>query len=141
MEFHNPPDAKEILTTLNNCENSEQAEEVISTTFPNWITMSFSKYSQDYPHLQNNWEFLCGKIGVSTQKIIIVKDITFDDNHTLLMQFCEYMTKHGYCVRREGEFFPCSVCGTALPCKEIYDNFKARKINIPETFQTKCLNC
>lgn len=121
--------------------SAENVERVIETYFPNWLVLSLTGYSKDYPHLHRNWETLCEKMNTTPQKIILVNDIVFGESPTTLNKICEYMTLHGYVVRRAGEFIACSVCEQAIPCIEIWSLLKEKGFPVPRTWSNKCTGC
>jgi len=140
-KFINPENGEEIIKELSESSDSKETEEIINTYFPGWLLYSMEEYSKDYPHLQVNWKYMAGQAKQTPQKIIIVADIKFDADHSVIMTVCEYMTRHGYCVRRLGEFFPCRGCNRAIPCVEIWKNLKDRKLPVPEVWSEKCTGC
>lgn len=130
-----------IIQKLLAVTTSTQAEEVINEACPNWLVYYFNAYSYDYPILTNNWKLVCEKMNTTPKHIILVEDIDFQDPPTLKDKLCDFMTSVGYCVRRSGEFVPCTVCQKAIPCKEIWLNLKSRGIQVPEEWSDKCLSC
>ena len=113
----------------------------IDNLFPGWLVISLNKYCSDYPHFQNNWEKICKLSGIEPNKIILVSDIFFDDDHKLMRLVCEHLTKHGCVVRRISEFVACEVCNAAIPCLEIYDQLRNRNIKTPKIWSRKCSEC
>lgn len=130
-----------IIEELKACKTQEESEGVINTYYPGWIVKSISSYSSDYSHLENNWNYMCGKFNTTPKSIILVKEIIFDDEHSLIMTICEIMTRIGFCVRRVGEFTECPGCGKAIPCVEIWANLKERKLPVPNKWSSKCQEC
>jgi len=126
---------------LKSSANSTEAENILKENIPDWLLYSMEAYSADYPTLQKNWEYLCGKIGNPPQKIVIVENVYFDDEHKVLMEICNFLTKNGYCIRRKDEYIPCEVCEKAVPCVEIYENLKRRGITVPDIWRKKCKEC
>jgi hypothetical protein len=131
----------EILSKLTSAKTVEEVETVIETYYPNWLVLSLNGYSNDYPHLQRNWEVLCQKMNTTPQKIILVDDIVFGEIPTTLNKICEFMTLHGYVVRRASEFIACSVCEKAIPCIEIWRLLVERRFPVPPRWSNICIQC
>ena len=130
-----------IIDKLTEAKTVEEVEKVIETYYPNWLVLSLDEYSTDYPHFQKNWVTLCDKMKTTPKKIILVSDIEFGDTPTVLNKICEFMTLHGYVVRRTSEFIACSVCEKAIPCIEIWSLLKEKGFPVPGTWENKCSNC
>jgi hypothetical protein len=126
---------------LKEAKTPEQMEKVIETYYPNWLVLSLEGYSNDYPHFQKNWETLCQKINTTPKKIVLVNNIEFKNDPTELNKICEFMTMHGYVVRRTNEFIACSVCEKAIPCIEIWTLLKEKRFPVPRTWSNKCSTC
>ncbi len=139
--FIDPPNKKEIIKKLHDLKEDAEFREYIDKILPNWLVYACDKYSKDYPHLQANWERICQMIKVKPQKIILTQDIIFDDDHEVVKEICEIMTKNGYVVRRSGEFIVCHVCMSAIPCKEVWHLLKEKKLPVPNTWSQKCRDC
>ncbi len=134
-------DAKgNILQKLQSVISPDEAYAIINEALPGWLNTSIESYSPDYPHLQSNWRIVCEHAKTTPKKIILVSDIDFE-NPGLKTKLCEYMTTNGYCVRRSGEFTPCTVCHRAIPYEEIWSQFKTRNLNVPDVWSNKCKNC
>jgi hypothetical protein len=128
----------EIIDKLNASTTVEEVERVIETYYPNWLVISLDAYSNDYPHLQKNWHLLCEKMNVQPQKIVLVNSIDFGDTPTTQNKICDFMTKHGYVVRRTSEFIACAVCEKAIPCLGIWNMLKHKKFPVPQTWSNTC---
>lgn len=112
----------------------------IKTVFPDWVKNELKEYCCDYPHLQTNWKFLCDKLQTSCKSIILVSDIDLDRTSEK-NKICEELTRNGFIVRRETEFFPCKVCNHAIPSFELWKNFKNKNLKVPESWSETCFNC
>lgn len=130
-----------ILSQLNEAKTVGEVTNLILQNFPNWLVYSVDDYSPDYPHLRKNWEHICKLAGTSPKKIVLVKDIVFDDDHKNINEVAEYMTRNGYVVRRTEEFIVCPTCEKAIPCKEIWQQFRNKGIRVPDQWSNKCRNC
>jgi len=131
----------EILDQLTSAQTIADAERVIERYYPNWLLLSLERYSEDYPHLQNNWLRLCQDMQTEPKKIVLVNEILFGDTPTTLNKICEFMTKKGYVVRRSNEFVACSVCERAIPCLEIWTFLKEKGFPVPSAWSNKCTSC
>lgn len=141
MDFKDRENDGKVIELINNSKDVNDAQNIIMEYYPGWLVDSFSCYSSDYPHLQENWEKICGMLGSTPVKIVIVSEIKFDSDHKTINSICNFMTKNGYCVRREGEFIPCDICHKAIPCEEIWNLLKSKKFPVPEVWSTKCTKC
>jgi hypothetical protein len=141
MNLSDPENVSEIINHVNDLKSPEEIQLYIQEKLPGWLIYSLMSYSKDYPHLQENWLKICEMSNTRPQKIVLVKDIIFDDNHTLLRHFCELMTRKGYVVRRIDEFIPCKKCMSAIPTFEVYDLLKSKNIKCPESWSDHCSGC
>ena len=142
MENKLTQENQEIIQKLGNAKTDLEFKDVLDNHFPGWFITSFDNYSKDYPHFQNNWEYICGQLGVKPKKIILVDAIDFDNEKSALINAVyEYCTRQGYIIRRQGEFIGCSVCYSAIPSKEIYPLLKEKKFIIPKVWSDRCVSC
>lgn len=142
--FFKDPDEislKGILDDLKNSKTTDEIQSTIEKSLPGWLIYSLDKYSDDYIHLQLNWENICEKLNTNPKKIIIVEDIYFDRDHLLINIFCERMTREGYVVRRKCELQKCTICNSAIPTFLLYENMKYNKIIVPIKWTRKCSKC
>lgn len=140
-QFIDPHNADEIIQQVLKLTEPKDIQEYIEKIYPQWLVFSLNKYSDDYPHLQHNWNKVCEMTNVEPQKIVLVKDIIFDDKHMVTCAFCEYMTKKGYAVRRMGEFIACPKCLSAIPCREVHELLKEKEMPVPNKWSNKCSTC
>jgi hypothetical protein len=141
--YVNPENYNEVVEEIKNAEKHDQVIEIINKTFPRWILGWPKRYCQDYPHFQNNWEFVCKKTGCSSLSVIIVDYVDFKSpQYKLIRMFCELLTLFGHSVRRKEEFIGCKVCGDAIPTQKVYKQLLERKVlNIPKVWSLRCKNC
>ena len=130
-----------IIYEITSSKNAYEAEKVIEKHLPGWLIVSLEDYSADYPHLKQNWKTICDQIGTTPKKIILVDNIPFDPEPTLINKICEYLTLQGYVVRISTQFVPCSVCEKAIPVEDIWRVFKEKGLSVPETWSRKCSGC
>ena len=136
--FTDPENVEALLEELKTANNTQ---EFIEHVFPGWLIVSLDGYSSDYPHLERNWKTLCSTLKLEPQKIVLVSTIEFTDNHRLLKEICEKMTRMGYCVRRAHEFIPCKVCEKAIPIREIHSLLLEKKMPVPKDWSDHCSSC
>lgn len=141
LQYYDTEHKDSILQTLNDCKTSAEIYSLINRTFPDWILKQTNEYSKDYPHLQANWKEVCKRASVTPESIVIVDYINFTDRHTVLKEFCEVMTKAGYCVRRREEFISCENCHRAIPVKALWEKFRSYNIPCPNNWSQTCRKC
>jgi len=139
--YIDPPDQKELITEFLSLETTDQIKDFINLHLPGWLIASTDRYTVDYPDLQKNWQHICDMNSVQPQKIVIVDDIIFDNDHSFMLFICEAMTRKGYVVRKKEELFGCEECGYAMPCKTIWRKFKDRGVDVPRVWKTICSVC
>ena len=136
-EYKDPENVQDIIEDLKNAPTAKELLQILEDTCPNWISGVYDSYCDNFPQLQKNWLFICDKCGVSPKKIILVKDINFDEEHILIRTFCEIMTNLGFCVRRDCEFVPCNrLCGRVIP-SQMMSQYLKRDIT-ESNFCKKC---
>lgn len=120
-----------------------------------WVCKILDRYSEDYPHLQKNWEKICKEVvKKETKKIILVNKIPVnkdDKDYEKISLICKELYEKGYIVRRDEEFIGCPVCQMAIPNENLYNklrdfkNIKDVKLpkyfSIPEYWSEKCVKC
>jgi hypothetical protein len=140
--YQDPVNVNELVEKVKDCETHDEIIKLINDTFPGWILGWPARYSVDYPHFQNNWEFVCKKSDNKTLSVIIVDHIVFNDpKFSLIKLFCELLTLFGHSVRRKEEFIGCKICGDAIPTQSVYNQLHERKINVPNCWMVKCQKC
>ena len=131
------PNDPTTFNEINQLPTMKDVFDLIKTKYPNWIVDLVNKYSDDYPHLQNNWQTLVNYSKTKIQKIVIVE--SFDNEEQL--SFAELLTRTGFIVRTKAELIPCSVCRSAIPSKTIYDKMKQHNMEFHFIWSNKCRNC
>jgi len=140
-QFVDPSNASlivEELTTLGTCKD---VLDKIKSVYPEWIVTYINNYSDDYPTLTRNWNFICSKAQTTPTKIIIVKHIKFDSFHVCVCAFAELLTIMGNCVRQEEDLGMCTVCGAAIPSQPMWQIMKEKGLDVPEVWSLKCKKC
>lgn len=140
--FEDPVNVDEIMQEILTCKTYGDIVAIILKIFPDWILGEIKQYSKDYPHLKNNWDYLCKRNKSEQLSILIVSKIFFNrPNHTLLNVFCELLTLFGHSVRRVHEFTPCKICGDGIPSKDFFTEFQDRKLIKISCWMLKCHGC
>ena len=141
--YTDPENHEEIVENIKKAETHDEVVKIINKTFPVWIIGWPKRYSDDYPHFQNNWKFVCNKAGCKPLSVIIVSIIEFKKpNYRLVRLFSELLTMFGHSVRRKEEFVGCKMCGDAIPTDSVYKQLVDRKVaNIPSCWMIKCKKC
>ena len=140
---------KVIIEDLAQSNNEDDIRKLTEKLLPGWFKYAFVDYSDDYPHMKENWYKMCENLNCKPQKIICVKEIPLkfnkdvDENFFEIQAVIEILIRKGYVVRRENELETCNVCKKALLPEKIYNEIKkVGKIdNLPKTWTNICLNC
>lgn len=142
-EYKDPEDISDIISKLESEDfvKEEYLREIIDSVFPGWILYFLDNYSEDYPHLQSNWEIMMQRYNMTRGKIVIVDYFIVDDNHKLIQLFGELYTRMGYIVRTKHEIFSCKLCSSAIPNEDIHMRMKAAKLKVPEVWLNCCQKC
>lgn len=139
--YSDPNNYSEKLEILYKLESKEEIKEYIDTILPGWFQGSAKEYSDDYPHLKKNWRTLCSMNGVTPQKILVVREIKFDDSHKMVQGVCDFLTKKGYVVRREGELVACEECGKVIPNAYVWKILRQKNLPCPRLWSPNCTRC
>lgn len=140
-KFIDPKNISDILEEIKNAPSMKDIYEIIEKVYPGWILMFLVKYSDDYNHIQRNWEYACKENKLNKGQIMIVDTLEFDDDHKLIQIFCEIYAKSGFMVRGKDELYPCEICDCAIPCEESYNIMKQKGLNVPEKWSNRCIKC
>lgn len=111
----------------------------LNTVLPGWVSHICESYSKDYSHLTRNWGVMCGKLGVSTQKILIVRTSQVD--HKDIPWCCEILTRLGWVVRRVEELTVCEKCNSAIPTESVWRHLRLKQLPSPSEWKNKCVDC
>ena len=131
------PNDTTSFNEINQLPTMKDVFDLIATKYPNWIVDLVDKYSDDYSHLQNNWQTLVNYSKTKMQKIVIVE--SFDNDEQL--SFAELLTYSGFIVRTKAELIPCLVCRNAIPSETIYNKMKQHNMEFNFSWSNKCRNC
>lgn len=141
MSFVDPENVSEIFEKIRNLPTLGDIRILIEEIFPNWIITSTNRFSDDYSHLNRNWETYCSSLQTSPKHIIIVEDLVYDKNHRVIQAFTELATKSGFCIRKKEDYGLCSSCCKCIPTRAMYDKFVEKNIPVPERWNGRCSNC
>ena len=141
-KLKDPDNKEEIKVKITQCPTLKEIIDLINNTFPEWIVTFLDKYSDDYFHLQENWNIITKKFNTNMKKIIIVEDIIDDEeDYELIQIFSDIFRKLGFIIRAKCEIVPCIVCKSAIPHKPSYDKMKELGLKVPDSWTNKCINC
>jgi len=140
-KYRDPRDAVDIIDKFKTLPTIGDVKLFADEIFPGWFISSINEYCADYPYLTDNWDTVCSLTGSKKAQIIIVDDIIDDQDHTIIKMFAECFTLSGFNVRTKNDYFECSNCGSAIPSFKLWETFKEKKLNVPETWAPTCKNC
>jgi hypothetical protein len=140
-DYQDPNNVEQIKNHIKTLQTLGEVKNYVQEIFPNWFVTIIDDYSDDYQHLKHNWQEVCNKIGCKKTSILIVDELSHEPNYSLILFLAELFTRSGFAVRRKSEFFPCEICGKALPSKYIWEIMKSNNFPIPENYLHKCSTC
>lgn len=134
------PEPPKWVLELVDSKQPEKMLDIVNTQFPNWITHVSSGYHLKYNMLNRNWNDICENLKCERQKILLVSTVpTKDDEDQQLaaeMAFaCDFLTQKGFVIRRDIEFLKCKNSDSVYPCKELYNEMRKGKINVPHVWE------
>lgn len=139
--FIDPENIDEIMEKIKTIPDLNGINDLIKKIYPDWVITFLDKYSNDYPHLEKNWDQVTKDNNITKSKIMIIDNIFKDDKHTLINIFTDIYTRSGFIVRTKFEIFPCQVCNAAIPNINFYNKMKELKLEVPDIWSDKCTNC
>jgi len=110
--------------------------QIINEGMPEWIIHACDDYAKDCDKLKRNWYLTCRKIGCPVAQVVIVRDMHFDNEHSLMKVICEVMTRCGYAVRDRDTICRCVGCGNATLTK-----LTREKFSLAEVLEEHCEDC
>lgn len=107
----------------------------IRLEYPNLLVYVMDRFSIDYDMFNKTWETLCLHHIPSqpTRKQILILS-SFENQ-----ELCDFLTEQGFCIRKEHEFQPCSVCGLAIATEKLHDFLKSRGFDLE--WSSHCSTC
>ena len=141
--YKDPENTEKIIQRIKVCPTMNEIHALVLEVFPKWIVGFMPKFSSDYQFLNESWEKVCCEIKVPQTQIMIVDALHPETStHNLVKNFAECFTRSGFCVRSKAEYVSCSVCGSAIPAKLMWNILKESHIeNIPSTWSNTCTIC
>lgn len=113
---------------------------VINEAFPSWIIGVTDRYSDNFNILNENWEAICKMCNSTRKKVIIVNYIDIlSDKQTCIRRISEILTRIGYSVRTNKDFYICNKCSLAIPCKQLEDLILLKYPNHIKKFDVCCI--
>jgi len=140
-EFIDPSNVDEIIERIKKCPTMKDVNDILYEIYPRWILIYLDKYSEDYPHLQSNWEKITEQQKIKKCQLVIVQKIINDDKYTLINTFAEIYTRAGFIIRTKDEIIPCEKCFSAIPNIEMYETMKKSGLPVPERWLRVCEKC
>ena len=134
----------EVENKLKNAPTMKEIWNIINETFPNWVINISDCYSEDYIHLQQNFNYLKKNNKYKHIVILCVDKIIQDSEHKILSMFYNLLLEIGYVIRVKEDIVFCTVCNRAIPSEKVF--YEMKKIDdikdkIPEEWLNKCSKC
>jgi hypothetical protein len=141
--FTDTEDLDRIVQDIKACKTIGELIELVNNVFSGWIIGLVPRYCNSYPHLTQNWNYICNQMRVNPSMIIIVSYLSDDKEHSLMNIFLETFYKAGFVVRLVEHYAPCSRCHQFIvPSREIYNKFVENNIlSLPSLWTSTCQEC
>lgn len=142
-KFNNPEDVERIVDIIKSTKTIGDMFELVNNVFEGWLIGLIPRYCKSYPHLTQNWHYICRQNGVRPTMIVIVSYLSDDKEHSLMNIFLEAFYKAGFVVRLVEHFVPCPTCNeVVVPTNFIYDKFVENNIStVPSVWTPTCSEC
>ena len=141
-KYSDPSNTEEILKELKSSSTLGEVNTLINRVFPRWQVCVLTGFCDGYPHLKTNWEILCKRMNAAPAQVLVVRDLSFDDDHLLLRSFVECLTRAGFAVKRMVDYVPCVKCNkVAVPTPPVHNMMKEKGIPVPEANLPICKGC
>lgn len=142
-QFTDPNNLDIVVQDIKSCRTIGELIELVNNVFSGWIIGLFPRYCYSYPHLTQNWNYICNQNGVQPAMIVIVSYLSDDKDHSLMNIFLDAFYKAGFVVRLVEHYIPCSSCYQAIvPSRLIYDKFVENNIlRLPSIWTSTCREC
>ncbi len=131
----------DVMRKLQEAPTLRDVETLVKDTYPTWIVGYYHQYSGDYPSLTKNWHTICTAAGCTPAQILVVDDMSFSDDHTIIRRFADIFTNAGFAVRRKADLLPCEKCSCMIPVRALYNLLKQKGETVPETWSPLCIGC
>lgn len=132
--YKDPDNWEKILENMKQIQTIGGIYELFNSTFPGIVTGFMDGFSPDYPHLTEDWNKVAKANNVKTTQVMILDNVSFDENHNLVRHFCECFTRAGFCVKRKMEFVPCPKTNLAIPSKLMHEYYKSDSRIVPQEY-------
>ena len=138
--YKDPENWETIVQNMNELKTMKDILDLMRKTFPNIVVGFLDGFSPDYPHLTEDWQKIVDELGVKRTQVMILDNVSYDENHKLVKHFCECFTRAGFAVKRKMEFVPCPNTGLAVPTELNHYIYKMDKRVIPEKYSLQVDN-
>lgn len=100
-------------------QSPEAVLQFVNSAMSGWVVDMCDTYDDDLSKLQKNWNDICDRFRVPTQKILLVKYIVFNEDrkktrHNNLMSVCDVLTAVGFIVKDVHHFMKCNGCSRLM---------------------------
>ena len=134
------PEPPKWVLSLIDAKDTPKMLEIVNNQFPKWITHISNGYHRKYHMLNRNWVDICKNLKCERKKILLVSSIpTKEDKDQELaseMAFtCDYLTQKGFIIRLDIEFLKCKNSDDVYPSKELYNEMRKRKVQVPHVWE------
>lgn len=141
QKYLDPPNAIDIIEKVKTLPTIGDIKLLAEEFFPGWYVSTAKEYSKDYPNLRENWAVVCKAIKTTQAQILLVDEVCFDDEHSIIRMFSECFTRAGFSVRKKNDYTECSKCGAIIPSIELWSVFKEKGFKVPITWSCDCVSC
>lgn len=142
-QFNDPDNLDMVVENIKSCKTIGELIELVNNVFSGWIIGLVPRYCEAYPHLTQNWNYICNQNRVNPAMIVIVSYLSDDKEHSLMNIFLDTFYKAGFLVRLVNHYAPCSKCHQFIvPSREIYNKFVENNIlRLPSVWTSTCQEC
>jgi hypothetical protein len=141
QKYLDPSNAIDIIEKVKTLRTIGEIKLLAEEFFPGWYVSTAKEYSKDYPSLTENWKLICNSIKTTQAQILLVDEVYFDDEHSIIRMISECFTRAGFSVRKKNDYTECSNCGSIIPSVELWRIFKEKGFKVPITWSSDCVSC
>ena len=141
QKYLDPPNAIEIIEKVKTLPTIGDIKLLAEELFPGWCLSTAKEYSKDYPNLTENWKIVCKATKTTQAQILLVDDVFFEDENSIIRMFSECFTRAGFSVRKNNDYTECSKCKAIIPSLELWSIFKEKGFKVPITWSGDCVAC
>ena len=142
--YNDPEDIDSVVEQIMGAQTIGSIYEIANNVFPNWILTFVPHYCENYPHLEQNWHYICRKNESVPSQIVLVSYLSDDKDHKLMNMFLDVFYRAGFVIRSIDHYVTCQACDQfVVPTKFMYDKFKEHNIRneIPSVWSSICKHC